>query len=102
MEYLKRGMIREQMRKFLLWLLVIALVAPGPAASYAQSAQASSVASAIVPTSARESAEKITAAQLRDYLYFVAADEMEGRDTPSRGLNTVAKFSAVNLSRGGL
>ena len=102
MEYLKRGMIREQMRKFLLWLLVIALVAPVPAASYAQSAQASSVASAIVPTSARESAEKITAAQLRDYLYFVAADEMEGRDTPSRGLNTVAKFIAVNLSRWGL
>ncbi|HEX8143600.1 MAG TPA: M28 family peptidase [Pyrinomonadaceae bacterium] len=95
-------MIREQMRKFLLWLLVIALVAPVPAASYAQSAQASSVASAIVPTSARESAEKITAAQLRDYLYFVAADEMEGRDTPSRGLNTVAKFIAVNLSRWGL
>jgi hypothetical protein len=90
------------MRKFLLWLLVIALVAPVPAASYAQSAQASSVASAIVPTSARESAEKITAAQLRDYLYFVAADEMEGRDTPSRGLNTVAKFIAVNLSRWGL
>ncbi|MFZ4793846.1 MAG: hypothetical protein ACOYLN_06915, partial [Blastocatellia bacterium] len=31
--------------------------------------------------------ESITAAQLRDYLYVVASDEMEGRDTPSRGLD---------------
>ncbi len=32
---------------------------------------------------ARNAAENITAAQLKDYLYFVASDEMEGRDTPS-------------------
>ncbi len=44
----------------------------------------------------------ITAAQLRDYLYFIASDEMEGRDTPSRGLNTAAKFIATNLSRWGV
>jgi hypothetical protein len=44
----------------------------------------------------------ITAAQLKDYLYFIASDEMEGRDTPSRGLNTTAKFIAMNLSRWGL
>lgn len=45
--------------------------------------------------------EAITAAQLRDYLYFVASDEMEGRDTPSRGLDLTAKFIALNLSRWG-
>ena len=45
--------------------------------------------------------ESITAAQLRDYLYFVASDEMEGRDTPSRGLDLTAKFIALNLSRWG-
>ena len=43
--------------------------------------------------------EGITAAQLKDYLYFIASDEMEGRDTPSRGLNLTAKFLALNLSR---
>jgi len=47
-------------------------------------------------------ASAITAAQLKDYLMFVAADEMEGRDTPSRGLNTTAKFMATQLSRWGL
>ena len=45
--------------------------------------------------------ETITAAQLRTYLSFIASDEMEGRDTPSRGLDTVAKFLAVNLARWG-
>lgn len=46
--------------------------------------------------------EAITAAQLKDYLYFVASDEMEGRDTPSRGLDLTAKFIALNLSRWGV
>jgi Zn-dependent M28 family amino/carboxypeptidase len=46
--------------------------------------------------------EGVTARQLKDYLYFVASDEMEGRDTPSRGLDLTAKFIAMNLSRWGL
>ncbi len=50
---------------------------------------------------ARKAAENITAAQLKDYLYYVASDEMEGRDTPSRGLDATAKFIALNLSRWG-
>ncbi|MDQ3061627.1 MAG: M20/M25/M40 family metallo-hydrolase [Acidobacteriota bacterium] len=50
---------------------------------------------------ARKAAEKITAEQLKDYLYFVASDEMEGRDTPSRGLDLTAKFIALNLKRWG-
>jgi hypothetical protein len=50
---------------------------------------------------ARTAAENITAAQLKDYLYFVASDEMEGRDTPSRGLDATAKFIATMLSRWG-
>jgi Zn-dependent M28 family amino/carboxypeptidase len=45
--------------------------------------------------------DTITAAQLKDYLSFIASDEMEGRDTPSRGLDTTAKFLALNLSRWG-
>jgi hypothetical protein len=45
--------------------------------------------------------DTISAAQLRDYLSFIASDEMEGRDTPSRGLDTTAKFIAMNLSRWG-
>jgi hypothetical protein len=44
---------------------------------------------------------EITQEQLRDYLTFIASDELEGRDTPSRGLNIAAKFIATHLSRWG-
>jgi Zn-dependent M28 family amino/carboxypeptidase len=47
----------------------------------------------------RKMAAEITAKQLSDYLYFVASDAMEGRDTPSRGLDTAAEFIKMNLSR---
>jgi hypothetical protein len=47
-------------------------------------------------------ANVISASALKDYLNFIASDEMEGRDTPSRGLDMTAKFLATNLSRWGL
>src|ERR671910_46953 len=49
----------------------------------------------------RKIAEGITADQLKNYLYFVASDAMEGRDTPSRGLDITAEFLKMNLSRWG-
>ena len=54
-----------------------------------------------ISSAERKMAEGVTAKQLSDYLYFVASDEMEGRDTPSRGLDTTAKFIAFNLSKWG-
>jgi Zn-dependent M28 family amino/carboxypeptidase len=45
--------------------------------------------------------DTITAAQMKDYLSFIASDLMEGRDTPSRGLDITAQFLATNLSRWG-
>lgn len=49
----------------------------------------------------KQMADAITANQLKDYLYYVASDEMEGRDTPSRGLDLTAKFIGTMLSRWG-
>src|SRR2546423_10474677 len=90
-------------RFVLIFVLITSLVAPLPAV-YAQ--RSSSAAVATAPSSSlatsRKLADQITAAQLKDYLYFVASDEMEGRDTPSRGLDTTAKFIAMNLSRWGI
>ena len=54
-----------------------------------------------VAQASQKGVDNITAAQLKDYLSFIASDEMEGRDTPSRGLDTTAKFLAMNLSRWG-
>lgn len=49
----------------------------------------------------RRIAGGITADQMKNYLYFVASDAMEGRDTPSRGLDVTAEFLKMNLSRWG-
>ena len=48
---------------------------------------------------ARKAAQSITAEQLKEYLYFVASDEMEGRNTPSRGLDLTARFMGMMLAR---
>ncbi|MBV9216702.1 MAG: M28 family peptidase [Acidobacteria bacterium] len=69
-------------------------------------AQPGSAAAAVPPPLKISAAEKktvegVTADQLRDYLFFIASDEMEGRNTPSRGLDTVAKFIAFNLKKWG-
>ena len=71
-------------------LLLLALVSPS---AFGQAIK--------VTPDEKKIAEGVTAKQLSDYLYFVASDEMEGRDTPSRGLDTTAKFIAMNLSRWG-
>jgi hypothetical protein len=46
--------------------------------------------------------EGITAKQLRDYLTFIASDELEGRDTPSRGLDIAAMYIAQHLASWGI
>jgi hypothetical protein len=72
------------------------------AAAPAKPAVKSSVAvTAIRQPAFRKSAETITAAELKDYLSFIASDEMEGRLTPGRGLDITAKFLATELSRAG-
>src|SRR5688500_9067302 len=45
--------------------------------------------------------DTITAAQMKDYLSFIASDLMEGRDTPSRGLDINDQFLATQLSHWG-
>ena len=49
----------------------------------------------------KKAAEAITAAQISNYLYFVASDAMGGRDTPSAGLDVTAEFLKMNLQRWG-
>jgi hypothetical protein len=53
------------------------------------------------PRGAPRGAAEITASTLKAYLTFISSDEMEGRDTPSRGLDITARFLAVQLARAG-
>jgi hypothetical protein len=92
------------MRRFLSALLLVSVLAAGfpsiiPASFAQRAAEKSKKAAASV--TAQRGVDTIAANQLRDYLTFIASDEMEGRDTPSRGLDTTAKFLAMNLSRWG-
>src|SRR6266851_5995484 len=44
----------------------------------------------------------ITAASLRGHLSFIASDLLEGRATPSRGLDVAAEYIAAQFRRAGL
>jgi len=88
------------MRRFLTALVLASALVTGLPANYAQRAASKSKKTTASATSQR-GVDTIAADQMRDYLTFIASDEMEGRDTPSRGLDTTAKFLAMNLTRWG-
>src|SRR2546430_12378522 len=83
------------------WLVIVLTLSLALPTTFAQrpAARASAHTSAAIIKA--RGVETISAAQLRSYLSFIASDEMEGRDTPSRGLDTTAKFIAMNLGRWG-
>lgn len=89
------------MRKQFLSLVIAVCLLVVPCAAVAQ--QRTPPKPKPIPASvlAARGLETINADQLRDYLTFIASDEMEGRDTPSRGLDLTAKFLALNLDRWG-
>jgi Zn-dependent M28 family amino/carboxypeptidase len=90
------------MRKLKLYSLILLLALSfALPTTFAQRRVSKAKATSTVSLAATRGANLITAAQLKDYLSFIASDEMEGRDTPSRGLDTTAKFIAMNLSRWG-
>jgi hypothetical protein len=90
------------MRRFLTMLVLASVLVTTFPATYAQRAvEKPRSKKAAVSITAQRGVDTIAAAQLRDYLTFIASDEMEGRDTPSRGLDTTAKFLAMSLARWG-
>ena len=82
------------MRRFLTALVLASLLVTTFPATYAQRAAEKSKKAAATVTTQR-AVDTISANQIRDYLTFIASDEMEGRDTPSRGLDVTAKFLAM-------
>lgn len=86
------------MKKFFSLVLISILLS---ASVVAQPKKTKAAAPAMAPAPFGN-AEAITAEQLKAYLSFIAADEMEGRDTPSKGLDITAKFIATMLTRWGI
>jgi len=84
--------------KKLLALLLIAFILSSPLT--AQRRNGSGSASAAVPKFGNT--DGVTAEQLREHLTFIASDELEGRDTPSRGLDIAALYIAKHLANWGI
>lgn len=85
----------------LLIYLLLSLSAPSVTAqNRRQDAGKTKTSAASSP--ARIAAGQISEKRLKAYLSFISADEIMGRNTPSRGLDLTAKFIAMNLSTWGL
>jgi hypothetical protein len=97
----KSRFIGDLMRRFITALVLTSLLLVTFPISYAQRANDKLKKGAPVSTASQRGIDTITGSQIRDYLTFIASDEMEGRDTPSRGLDITAKFLAMNLARWG-
>ncbi|HYY99811.1 MAG TPA: M28 family peptidase [Pyrinomonadaceae bacterium] len=95
------------MRRFILaGLLSVGLLTTLPAQRAQERrsvAAANAAATAAAPSpffaAERSAAERITAERMKEILYYIASDEMQGRDTPSPGLDKTAQFIADNLKK---
>jgi hypothetical protein len=84
-----------------LTVLFLALPLRAPLAQQSQSVRSAARAaapSAFFPAE-RSAAERITAAEMKEILYYIASDQMLGRDTPSPGLDATAKYIADRLAK---
>lgn len=59
-------------------------------------------AKATAPASPHGNADAISEDELKVYLYFLASDQLEGRNLPSRGYDTAALYVASHLAEWGL
>jgi Zn-dependent M28 family amino/carboxypeptidase len=67
-----------------------------------QSKKASSPGAGAAASAAFGNSDAITEEELKVYLYFLASDELEGRNLPSRGYDTAALYVASHLAEWGL
>lgn len=96
------------MKRLLALILILFILAGVPADAQTKvknekNTKAANSGGAGATTAARfGNTDGITAEQLRNYLEFIASDELEGRDTPSRGLDIAAMFIASHLKQWGI
>jgi Peptidase family M28 len=82
-------------------LASIAAVCLAGAAAYS-AAPKPKTAKAAAPLAPHGNADAITEDELKIYLYFLASDQLEGRNLPSRGYDTAALYVASHLAEWGL
>jgi hypothetical protein len=78
--------------------LLLALIVAGCPGS----ARSQSTGRAAISPETQEVLDRISAGSLRGHLSFIASDLLEGRATPSQGLDTAALYIAAQFRRAGL
>jgi hypothetical protein len=81
--------------------LVSLMVLGGVRAGNSQSRPKAAKAAAAVPAG-YGNVDSISEEEMKIYLYFLASDQLEGRNLPSRGLDTAALYIASHLAEWGL
>jgi hypothetical protein len=72
------------------------------AAARKAGAQRATAQKAAVPAVWRAALEQVSADSMRGHLSFLSSDLLEGRNTPSRGLDIAAEYIAAQFRRAGL
>ena len=69
---------------------------------FSLSAYQSTPRPSVMTADVKEALDRISADSLRGHLSFIASDALEGRNTPSRGLDIAAEYIAAQFRRAGL
>ncbi len=89
------------MRVVVLAALVLCASAPGAGPGFGQQRGGAAQTPAVRAEWAA-ALERVSADSLRGHLSFIASDLLEGRNTPSRGLDIAAEYIAAQFRRAGL
>jgi len=99
-ECFKSKEIKNKMVRLSLWF--VAMFLAGAAVLSFSAAAQSGKAAKTAPVPTYGNADAIGEDELKAYLYFLASDQLEGRNLPSRGFDTAALYVASHLAEWGL
>lgn len=77
-------------------------IAAAAALTIALPASVSAQTADVLTTARRQAVERVSALEMETHLSYLASDMLEGRDTPSEGLQDAADYIASQFARAGL
>src|SRR5262249_50654508 len=108
----RREFIKTLTRGFLIFVVVAACLAPqglsqernqeAPQPGKRQDKAPARKGASAIPAEIRAALDRVSVDSLRGHLSFLASDLLEGRKTPSRGLDIAAEYIAAQFRRIGL
>ncbi|HEX5085797.1 MAG TPA: M28 family peptidase [Blastocatellia bacterium] len=100
------GRVKTLTRSFLIFVVMAACLTPQGMSQRRKPARSQpgkrQVKARAAPPEIQAALDRISADSLRGHLSFIASDLLEGRNTPSRGLDIAAEYIAAQFRRAGL